>query len=97
MNTTFARSTDPWTSHEAAESITGLTEKRRAVLFILNRYGPMTDTDISFRYGQHEELPRQSASGLRTRRSELVERERVFNTGDVIVLKSNRRSIVWSA
>lgn len=94
-----ARATDPGTSWEAAESIDGLTERRRAVLDCLRLLGPMTDTALISAYSRHEDLkdwPPQSVSGLRTRRKELVDRKLVFDSGEKEVLPTGRRAIVWT-
>jgi hypothetical protein len=40
-------------------------------------------------------IPRQSESGIRTRRKELVERGLVEDTGRRDILVSGRKSIIW--
>jgi hypothetical protein len=75
-----ARRTDPATSHEAAASIKGLTEKQRAVYTVLSDYGPMTDEQLAEQYEKLRwpaAFPLQSPSGLRTRRRELADRNLV--------------------
>jgi hypothetical protein len=42
-------------------------------------------------------LPRQSLSGLRTRRSELVKKGLVEWTGDYETLNTGRRARIWKA
>lgn len=97
-----ARSTDPVTSHEAAASVTALTEKQEAVLRLLGRVGPSTDEEIVRTYtkwwanGMTEDYPHQSESGLRTRRSELVRKGKVRARGHK-VKPSGRKAIVWEA
>jgi len=90
-----ARNTDPETSHAAARS--HAPEKLRIsqadVLRLFRRYGPMADGDLLL-YADKEGV-RQSPSGLRTRRKELVVRGRLRDTGQRVRLESGRRSIVW--
>lgn len=89
-----ARRTDPWSSHEAAASVTKVRESQKAVLEALTILGPMTDEELAHQYGG---TPQQSPSGLRTRRSELVELGKVRDSGQRRVLRSGRRAIVWEA
>ena len=89
-----ARRTDVWSSHEAASSIKRIRESQQAVLEALTILGPMTDEELVSRYGGR---PQQSPSGLRTRRSELVELGVVRDSGQRRVLRSGRRAIVWEA
>lgn len=101
--TARARSTDPATSHEAADSLDGLTLKRRAVLYVFrdgNGNG-LTDEEMIARYDALSRrypilYPPQSVSGLRTRRHELVELGRLIDSGEKRLTVSRRRSIVWS-
>jgi len=88
-----ARSTDPGTSWAAAKSLTSDTirESQTTVLMSLIHYGPMTDTRLV------EVTPGLSPSGVRTRRKELVDMGLVENTGEVTVLVSGRKAIVWAA
>jgi hypothetical protein len=89
-----ARSTDPETSWEAARSITPhvLRENQAAVLNVLRLYGPLTDEGIAAYYGDR---PKQSPSGLRTRRHELQELGLVEDSGERARLRSGRQAIVW--
>lgn len=98
------RTGDPETSLEAAESVKEITLKQNAVLWLLRTMGPMTDTLLNARYNETSSgaqvfphLPRQSDSGLRARRSELVTRNLVRDTGRKKKLPSGRRAIVWEA
>ena len=96
-----ARSTDPDTSRAAAASISedDLRKSQQAVLRIL-RTGEFTDTELVAVYqaSMYEgEVPKQSVSGIRTRRSELVKAGLVHDTGKRVALTSGRRSIVWKA
>ena len=100
MTEAHARSTDPSTSHEAAASISSdkIRASQDAVLRLLLKYpGGMTDVDLVRRYGEQRdaEFPPQSPSGIRTRRHELVELEKVRDTGWKRKLPSGRSAIVW--
>jgi hypothetical protein len=92
------RKGDPETSLAAAESVTKITVKQTAVLMMLRESGPATDEEISRRYvGGGLLLTPQSESGLRTRRSELVRRGLVRNSGERRRLVSGRMATVWEA
>ena len=77
FNVPRARRTDPVTSHEAARSIPldSLTERQQAVLLVFQGEGSMSDEMLLVAYRSAKwrsfKLPKQSDSGLRTRRSEL--------------------------
>lgn len=95
-----ARHTDPGTSHAAAASVKALTEKQRAVLDLFRRYGPMIDETLIARYSALRQLaegapPEQSESGIRTRRSELVTRGDLMDTGIKARMTTGRMAIVW--
>jgi len=95
----FARSTDPITSHEAADSVDEFkaTETQQAILKLLKR--PMVDQDLVFEYQVtflNGLAPRASESGIRSRRAELVDRKLVVPVG-YKKLESGRRAIVWEA
>ena len=96
------RRTDPETSVEAAQSVQDkIRESQAAVLLVLSTYYPegCTDTELIIMYRMQSMrlalLPRQSESGIRTRRKELVERGLVEDTGKRDILASGRRSIIW--
>lgn len=97
----LARSTDPHTSHEAAESVAAkIRASQHAVWAVLNTIGPATDTELIQAYADVSErghlFPPQSPSGIRTRRAELVRQGSVIDTGVRDILRSGRRSIVWT-
>jgi hypothetical protein len=92
-----ARRTDPETSHEAAASVEDLTEKRRLVLTLLREIGPCTDEWLVFCYPQYFPEHRQSPSGIRTRRRELVDAGFARWTGEKVQGKTNRMMRVWEA
>lgn len=81
-----ARTHDRATSHEATESVERLTEKQLAVYACLATFGLDGATDIDI-HRVYENLrlsrgwPKQSDSGLRTRRNELFLRTRVEDVG----------------
>jgi hypothetical protein len=89
-----ARRTDPGTSWAAANSLdpTVLRSSQRAVLTILQDIGPMTDAELCARMA-----PAMSPSGARSRRSELVAKGLVYDTGKRERLHSGRWAIVWAA
>lgn len=96
-----ARNTDPWTSHAAAATITPtkMRKTQAAVIAILKERGPSTDAEIAASYQTVQLLgaPPQSASGLRTRRAELVAAGLVVDTGTTRELPTGNRGKVWAA
>lgn len=97
--TARARSTDPQTSHEAAEKVRGITAVQSTILMILWTRGPMTDPQIAEHYYNRVadgSAPNHSESGLRTRRKELVDLGYVAATGDREKLDTGRTATVWS-
>lgn len=95
-----ARRTDPVESHDAAKSVTDLTEKQTALLECLRSAGglALTDNDLADLYRDNQrfhDYPEQSDSGLRTRRAELVKRGLVEKTGRTR-LESGRLAAIWS-
>lgn len=93
-----ARTTDPQTSHDAAASV-NQTENQRAVYRVLRAHGPATDVELVKAYRAalvRGEVPKQSDSGIRSRRSELVEKLGVVcDTGRRQKLESGRMANVW--
>ena len=91
-----ARRNDPHTSHEAAASVQNLTLVQAIVYAILAE--PMTDEELVQRYQDHfhaaGNIPGASPSGLRTRRSELADKNLVRIVGHDRT-KSGRRAHVW--
>lgn len=74
-----ARSTDPDTSHAAAAGVGELTENQRAVMTIMQMgtvYDKtLLDEELVELYAEWQKqllLPRQSESGIRSRRAELA-------------------------
>lgn len=91
--TVRARSTDPVTSHLAAESVDNVTETQGFIIRCLKR--PRNDVELVQAYRQYKTAPRASESGIRSRRAELVDRGLVIDTGRRVKLESGRYSIVW--
>lgn len=93
-----ARRRDPVTSHAAAASVAGITEKQRAVLRVLAWAGPLTDEELVEEYERPrvEPLPEQSPSGIRSRRSELVKLGHVEAVGQGRT-GAGRRALRWAA
>lgn len=97
--TAHARRTDPDTSHAAAASVDNISRKQAAVLAILGE-GPLTDAALVAVYGARSAVdpvtyPPQSTSGIRTRRSELVDKQRVRDSGARVTLPTGRHAILW--
>ena len=100
------RRSDPATSQAAARTASmAMTSKRLAVLHLFERWGPMTDEEVSSRYeldGSDPSghlgrcCPNQSESGLRTRRSELVRMDQLVDSGRTKRMSTGRQAIVWS-
>ena len=90
-----ARSSDPWTSHAAAHSVSNVFVRasQQAVLRVLRQQGPMHDQRII----HHVKASgfKASNSGIRSRRSELVFLGLVRNSGKTVRLSSGRNSIIW--
>jgi predicted HTH transcriptional regulator len=89
--TPVARTTDPETSWEAARSVTGIRETQAEILRLLKERGPMTDEEVIAHYHG-----RQSVSGIRTRRHELVDAGLVKAAGKRKG-QTGRAMTVWAA
>lgn len=100
--TAHARRTDPETSHAAAASVADLRTSQKAVLRVL-RSRPsagFTDEELVFHYQAKRvsvDHPRQSESGIRTRRAELVAAGLVEHRDTKRLLRSLRWARVWHA
>lgn len=88
----FARTTDPETSHEAAQSVTNITPLKQEILQRLMT--PMTDADLFALLKTSSRLI-VTESGVRSRRSELVQAGLVKDTGARQKLNTGRNAIVW--
>lgn len=94
-----ARITDPHTSHEAAASVKEVTATQAIIIGLLSI--PQTDEELVLNYNnlrkEHPEIvPRASASGIRSRRAELFQMDKVVPVGYART-ESNRKAIVWEA
>jgi hypothetical protein len=87
-----ARRSDPETSHAAAASVKNLTELQALILSAL-KDRPCIDDVLIARINNSGLLA--SASGIRSRRSELVALGMVRDSGQRETLPSGRKSIVW--
>jgi hypothetical protein len=94
-----ARASDPETSHAAAKSVRRIRRSQAAVLSCLKLLGPRPDTLLLSGYEAHRDehqWPKQSPSGIRTRRKELVAQGFVADSGVRRRLDSGRMAIVWA-
>ena len=103
MTAAATRRSDPWTSHEAAQSISweALRKSEQSVLWVLRVYGKkgLTDPQLIDLYEKAriaDGLAQQSESGIRSRRAELVKKGLVEERGHAR-LPSGRRAIIWRA
>lgn len=96
-----ARPGDPETSHDAAGMVSPVHQRISwtLVMSLFKRWGSMTDTDLAKVYRQAQAdgsiTVRQSPSGLRTRRKELVNQGKLRDSGLRQKLPSGRKSIIW--
>lgn len=95
-----ARNSDPSTSHEAAASVVKITEKQQAVLYLFQHAGPMHDERLVPIYqaaaSTWDNIPPQTDSGIRSRRSELVRKGFLVKTGRKTRTKANRRADIYA-
>lgn len=93
----LARTLDPATSHQAAASIIDSRPTMKLIMDIL-RHGAASDEVIAYVYDglvSAGRAPMASPSGLRSRRSELVDLGMVEDSGQRTTLMTNRKAIVW--
>jgi hypothetical protein len=89
----LARLTDPETSRQAVESLSGVQRVRVAIVDTLAAFGvPMTDEEI---YENLTYFVEVSPSGARTRRKELVQQGKVKDSGTRGRTKSGRQAVRW--
>lgn len=93
------RITDPATSFDAAMSIKteNISKTMKGILEILGN-GPRHDEALEQTYNAlsiNKIYPYASPSGIRSRRSELVELGLVEDSGERVKTRSGRSSIVW--
>lgn len=92
-----ARTTDPVTSHVAADAIAGVTDVQARIIQLLTNLGPMTDDELGVQYRHRVPLgwPETSPSGLRTRRRELVDAGLVHDTKTTRPTAGGNPATVW--
>lgn len=91
-----ARKSDPFTSFEAAGSVTNLGATKTAILALLATQA-LTDEQIVLAYRKMADLqiaPYASESGIRSRRNELVQAGLV-EAVDVGKSYSGRKALIW--
>ena len=96
--TAFARSTDPWTSKDAAMRVATLPLKHRIMHIFEEHKFPLTDEQLILEYRNRVRDYRwtmASDSGIRSRRSELVADGYVIDTGRTELTVSGRHTILW--
>lgn len=95
-----ARSSDPVTSFEAADSVVDVTLVQARIFGIVQRFGPVDDHEIAWHYG-HEAVKNDwvvpSPSSLRTRRRELEDQNHIEFSGVYGLSPSKRRTQKWVA
>lgn len=91
-----ARTTDPSTSHEAAESITSdrISEVQKRIINVFDELGPMADESLVACYDPYDRHPATDAS-IRSRRAELVRLGKVVASGEFGTTPRGRRCIIW--
>jgi hypothetical protein len=93
-----ARRTDPETSWQAAQSVTGICQSQWLIWRILIHTGPMIDEEIVPLVGsEHLRLFGKpiSPSGVRSRRAELVRLGLVEFSGEWKKMTTGRKGRVW--
>lgn len=93
-----ARTTDPETSHEAAESVRSLTGTQNTILYLFAKFKHLTDDQLQAHYRRmvsQGDAPRASESGIRSRRAELVALGKLQDSGERVKLDSGRNAILW--
>lgn len=86
------------TSIAAYYSVENITTTQQCIVYLLERYGPMTDQELYRAYGEslvYKGWPYVSESGLRTRRSELVGLGIIEDSTRRGLTFSNRQTIIW--
>ena len=92
----YARRTDPQTSHDAAASVINIKPIQKIILQLLSF--PKTDEELVKAYNElteKGEAPWSSPSGLRTRRHELTDIGYVEDSDLRVKTYSGRQAIVW--
>lgn len=93
----LVRRGDPVTSYQAATSLRDLRASQREVLELFRRYGAMDDRAL-VQCARHAGV-KQSPSGLRTRRAELVRKGYLCDSGRRVVSTASQRHrprVIWA-
>ena len=95
--TAHARSFDPKTSHDAAESVSNLTGVQDRILALYYyRANGYTDEELIEDYNRaHRHLFPATESSLRSRRAELVVKGQLMDTGVKRLTRAGRKTTVW--
>lgn len=93
MNKANARNRDPDTSHKAAAKVLQMNDRRQAVLDLFTKWLEMTDEELVIKYQNRHQ---QSASGLRSRRAELVVMGHLRDSGKRRRNTNGNRCVVWT-
>lgn len=95
--TARARSYDPETSHLAASSVSGITELQTRILQTFDAFGAMNDEELIVNYASMWGIRnRATDSSLRTRRSDLVTKGELRDTGITRKTRAGRNATVWA-
>jgi hypothetical protein len=92
-----ARNTDPQTSHDAADSVTDISDTQAAIMLLL-RSTPMCDERLVEQYTYWQPLdgyPRATPQSIRSRRAELVKKGLVEPAGFKEIMSTGRFGQVW--
>ena len=93
-----ARSTDPWTSMDAAMKVATQPLKSRILYLFEEHRSPLTDEQLIALYRKQAISYRWSPasdSGIRSRRSELVDEGELIDTGRTELTVSGRHTTLW--
>ena len=98
MEEAFARVTDPFTSHEAASSVSRINEQKQVILQLLSTAS--TDEQLVEAYNasaRNGYAPTVTPQSIRSRRASLTRAGLIRNTGEFRPSSTGRRAIVWQA
>lgn len=96
LDSARARKSDPLESHLAADSNVNREEVAEHVLHLFQRFGPMTDGELTVRFFVDTTSPEAHFDSPRKRRSDLTKAGRVIATSIPGETKSGRRATVWA-
>ena len=92
--TPHARTADPETSHQAAESVFGMSDLQADLLRLFRQFGPMTDEQL---IGRHDDagMVSRTDSRIRTARHELEEAGKVEWSGGFGLTGGGGKTRIW--